>query len=114
VFVVAELDSRAQEHAGYFLAEAIQLLGERLKKAMARPADVKAGADPMADVEVLLVVDDLATREMYRIWSLAGEETLRSGIVFSIHAFSVKDFKQRINLPWMSAFLAEGVDYDLR
>jgi hypothetical protein len=114
VLAVGKLDAQTQGKVSDFLADVMQLLGDRLKKAIARPANTTAGADPMADVEVLLVVDDLPTREMYRIWDLAGEASLRHYTVFSVHAYSVKDFEQRINLPSIAVFLAEGVEYDLR
>ena len=87
---MAELDSRMQGKVSYFLADVIQLVGGRLKKAVARPANAKAGADPMADVEVLLVLDDLPTRDMYRIWNLAGEAGVKYDVALSVHAYSVK------------------------
>ena len=111
---MAELEAKLQGKVSYFLADVMKLVGDRLKKAIARVADTRAGADPMAEVEVLLVLDDLTTREMYRIWSLAGEAGVKYDVVLSIHAYSEKDFAQRVNLPSISAFLEEGTDYDLR
>jgi hypothetical protein len=111
---MTELDSKTQGKVSYFLADVIKLVGNRLKRAVARVANTRAGADPMADVEVLLVLDDLPTREMYRIWNLAGEASVKYDVALSIHAYSEKDFEQRINLPSIKTFLEEGTDYDLR
>lgn len=111
---MGELDSKTQGRVSYFLADVIQLVGDRLKKAVARAANPRAGADSMADVEILLVLDDLPTREMYRIWNLAGKASVKYDVALSVHAYSVKELKERINLPSLSAFLEEGVEYDLR
>ena len=111
---MSELAGEIQEKLGLFIADIKQLLGERLKRAAARATNPRAGADPMADVDVLLAVDNLATREMYRIWNLAGEASIRHDMIFSVQAYSTADFDARKDLPVISSFLAEGLDCDPR
>jgi hypothetical protein len=111
---MSELHPETQENVGHFVSDVIRLLGERLKRAVARVSNPRAGTDPMADVDVLLVADDLATREMYRIWELAGEASIRYNMIFSVQAYSTTDFEARKGLPAISVFLAEGLEYDLQ
>lgn len=111
---MSELYPETQEIVGFFIADIIQMLGGRLRRAIARVANPRAGADPMADVELLLVVDELRTREMYRIWDMAGDATLKHETVFSVQAYSTEDFEQRMSLPLIANFISEGLEYDLQ
>jgi hypothetical protein len=109
-----ELHPEMQEVVGYLISEVMKLVGPRLKRALARVTNPRAGASPMADVELLLVIDDLGTKETYRIWNIAGEATVQYDTVFSVQAYSTKEFKEREQLPVLVSFLAEGLEYDLR
>ena len=111
---MAELHPDTQQSVADFLSELIQLLGDRLKRAVARVTNPRAGADPMADVDLLIVVDNLATRETYRIWNLAAGASINYDMIFSVQPYSTADFNERITLPVISSFLAEGLEYDLQ
>ena len=109
-----ELHPETQQKIGFFLSDVIALTGERLKRAIARTANPRAGSDAMADVDVMLVIDDMATREMYRIWDLAGDYCIKHEMIYSINPYSSADFEARMQLPAIAAFLAEGIEYDLQ
>ncbi len=111
---MSEIHPETQEKVSQFIAEVMALLSDRLKHAVARVANPRAGADPMADIEVLLVADELATRETFRIWELAGNASIKHEIIFSVQAYSTEDFNTRKNLPALAAFMAEGLEYDLQ
>jgi hypothetical protein len=111
---MSELHPETQEVVGYFISEVIQLLGSRLTHAIARVTNPRAGGNQMADVEVLIVADDLGTKEMYRIWNIAGDATVTHDTVFSVHPYSTREFEERKTLPVLASFVAEGLEYDLR
>jgi hypothetical protein len=111
---VPELHPETQQKAGHFIAEIMQLVGNRLKRAIVRVSNPRAGGDPMADIEVLLVVDDLQTRELYKIWNLTGDACIKYQMIFSVHPYSSAGFEERKKLPAISAFLNEGIEYDLQ
>ena len=111
---MTELHPETQEKVGYFISDVLEQYGDRLKYAIARVGNPRAGTDPMVDVDVLLVIDKLVTREMYRLWDLAGTASLKHGIIYSIQVYSTKDFEARKDLPVISVFLSEGLEYGLR
>lgn len=111
---MTELHPDTQEKVGSFISEVLEQFGDRLRRAVARVGNPRAGTDPMVDVDLLLVVDDLVTREMYRLWDLAGTASLKHGIIYSVQVYSTKDFEARRDLPVISVFLSEGLEYGLR
>ena len=111
---MTDLHPEAQKNIGDFLTDVMQVVGKRLRRAVARVSDPRSGSNSMADVDILLVVDDLATRETYRIWDIAGNASLKYEMIFSIYSYSTNEFNDRENLPLISSFMAVGLEYDLQ
>jgi len=111
---VSTLPPETRQTIGLFLSETAALFGGRLRRAVARVSNPRAGSDPMSDVDVLLVVDNLANREMYRVWNIAGEACIKYDVMFSVQAYSTEDFEDRKNLPAIRAFLAEGLEHEIQ
>lgn len=108
---VRALDPEAEKALQRFLEELVQLLRGRLRRVYGRAANPRAGADPMADIDILLVVDELSKPEVYRVWNLAGEASVKYDVIFSVQSYSSADFEERKNLPVLRAFVTEGTEY---
>jgi predicted nucleotidyltransferase len=108
--LVSDAEKRALDR---FRESLLKIFGKRLKSFILFGSRARGEGTPESDLDVLLVIKNLARGEKNRVFENSAEISLEEGVVLSTVIFDEIEYESQREFPFLSTVEAEGYMYDL-